>query len=172
MQIMTPKARSDVHVNLPALQKLDTMLIVCCHPVIYAYAWFGHFSSPLWHTLQLFVAYFVLVMLYVTKNMQEVMDSMIDTEFWYEESGSRADGRGKITGPRKSKKWWLPSPCVPEEGLSQFQRKRLVFQAKLVHQILKAAKSINEQVLFHMPIPAAVMDALPKVSIHFNLIMC
>ncbi|XP_066328291.1 rop guanine nucleotide exchange factor 14-like [Miscanthus floridulus] len=118
-EIMTPKARSDVHVNLPALQKLDTMLI-------------------------------------------EVMDSMIDTEFWYEESGSRADGRGKITGPRKSKKWWFPSPRVPEEGLSQFQRKRLVFQAKLVHQILKAAKSINEQVLFHMPIPAAVMDALPK----------
>ncbi|OEL33155.1 Rop guanine nucleotide exchange factor 14 [Dichanthelium oligosanthes] len=106
-EIMTPKARSDVHVNLPALQKLDAMLI-------------------------------------------EVMDSMIDTEFWYEESGSRADGRGKSTGPRKSKKWWLPSPRVPEQGLSQFQRKRLVFQAKLVHQILKAAKSINEQVLFHM----------------------
>jgi len=118
-EIMTPKARSDVHVNLPALQKLDAMLI-------------------------------------------EVMDSMIDTEFWYEESGSRADGRGKITGLRKSKKWWLPSPRVPEQGLSQFQRKRLVFQAKLVHQILKAGKSINEQVLFHMPIPAAVMDALPK----------
>jgi hypothetical protein len=94
------------------------------------------------------------------------MDSMIDTEFWYEESGSRADGRGKSSGPRKSKKWWLPSPRVPEQGLSQLQRKRLVFQAKLVHQILKAAKSINEQVLFHMPIPAAVMDALPKASIH------
>lgn len=30
---MTPKARSDVHVNLPALQKLDSMLIVCCHCV-------------------------------------------------------------------------------------------------------------------------------------------
>ncbi|PWZ26118.1 Rop guanine nucleotide exchange factor 14 [Zea mays] len=101
-EIMTPKARSDVHVNLPALQKLDTMLI-------------------------------------------EVMDSMIDTEFWYEESGSRADGPAKITGPRKGKKWWLPSPRVPEQGLSRFQRKRLVFQAKLVHQILKAAKSINEQ---------------------------
>jgi hypothetical protein len=28
VQIMTPKARSDVHVNLPALQKLDSMLIV------------------------------------------------------------------------------------------------------------------------------------------------
>ncbi|KAK3155017.1 hypothetical protein QOZ80_2BG0197790 [Eleusine coracana subsp. coracana] len=118
-EIMTPKARSDVHVNLPALQKLDSMLI-------------------------------------------EVMDSMVDTEYWYEESGRRTDGRGKNKGPRQSKKWWLPSPRVPEIGLSQFQRKRLVFQAKLVHQILKAAKSINEQVLFQMPIPEAVMDALPK----------
>ena len=25
---MTPKARADIHVNLPALQKLDSMLIV------------------------------------------------------------------------------------------------------------------------------------------------
>lgn len=99
------------------------------------------------------------------------MDSMIDTEFWYEESGSRADGRGKITGQRKSKKWWLPSPRVPDQGLSQFQRKRLVFQARLVLQILKAAKSINEQVLFHMPIPEAVMDALPKASIHLIILL-
>lgn len=28
-QIMTPKARADIHMNLPALQKLDSMLIVC-----------------------------------------------------------------------------------------------------------------------------------------------
>ncbi|KAL5211804.1 hypothetical protein ABZP36_022651 [Zizania latifolia] len=118
-EIMTPKARSDVHVNLPALQKLDSMLI-------------------------------------------EVLDSMVDTEYWYVESGSRADGRSKRNGPRQTKKWWFPSPRVPDLGLSQFQRKRLVFQAKLVHQILKAAKSINEQVLLQIPIPTAVMDALPK----------
>ncbi|KAL5207945.1 hypothetical protein ABZP36_032380 [Zizania latifolia] len=118
-EIMTPKARSDVHVNLPALQKLDSMLI-------------------------------------------EVLDSMVDTEYWYVESGSRADGRSKRNGPKQTKKWWFPSPRVPDLGLSQFQRKRLVFQAKLVHQILKAAKSINEQVLLQVPIPAAVMDALPK----------
>ncbi|KAG8059726.1 hypothetical protein GUJ93_ZPchr0002g23075 [Zizania palustris] len=118
-EIMTPKPRSDVHVNLPALQKLDSMLI-------------------------------------------EVLDSMVDTEYWYVESGSRADGRSKRNGPRQTKKWWFPSPRVPDLGLSQFQRKRLVFQAKLVHQILKAAKSINEQVLLQIPIPAAVMDALPK----------
>lgn len=28
MQIMTPKARADIHMNLPALRKLDSMLIV------------------------------------------------------------------------------------------------------------------------------------------------
>lgn len=28
LQIMTPKVRGDVHMNLPALQKLDSMLIV------------------------------------------------------------------------------------------------------------------------------------------------
>ena len=27
-QIMTPKVRADIHMNLPALQKLDSMLIV------------------------------------------------------------------------------------------------------------------------------------------------
>ncbi|BAF09766.1 rop guanine nucleotide exchange factor 14 [Oryza sativa Japonica Group] len=118
-EIMTPKARSDVNVNLPALQKLDSMLI-------------------------------------------EVLDSMVDTEYWYVESGSRANGRGKKNGLRQTKKWWLPSPRVPDIGLSQFQRNRLVFQAKLVHQILKAAMSINEEVLLQIPIPPAVTDALPK----------
>ena len=34
-QIMTPKAHEDIHINLPALHKLDSMLIVCslCGPI-------------------------------------------------------------------------------------------------------------------------------------------
>ncbi|KAK1305229.1 Rop guanine nucleotide exchange factor 1 [Acorus calamus] len=116
LEIMTPKARSDIHMNLPALQKLDSMLI-------------------------------------------EVLDSMVDTEFWYEESGSRAEGQ-----PRPNKKWWLPSPRVPSSGLSASQRKRLGFQGKFVHQVLKAAKSINENVLLQMPVPVAIGNALPKAS--------
>ncbi|KAJ4811461.1 rop guanine nucleotide exchange factor-like protein [Rhynchospora pubera] len=115
LEIMTPKARSDIHVNLPALQKLDSMLI-------------------------------------------EVLDSMIGTEFWYEECGSKAGQDGQ----RQSKRWWLPSPRVPETGLSEFERKKIIFQAKVVHQVLKAAKSINEQVLLQMPLPPSVADALPK----------
>ncbi|XP_039141750.1 rop guanine nucleotide exchange factor 14-like isoform X3 [Dioscorea cayenensis subsp. rotundata] len=119
VEVMTSKARSDVHVSLPALQKLDTMLI-------------------------------------------DVLDSMVDTEFWYSEGGSRAEGWSSTPDSRPSKRWWLPSPRVPESGLSTSQRKRLGCQGKLVHQVLKAAKSINEQVLLQMPIPTAVKDALPK----------
>ncbi|CAD5195551.1 unnamed protein product [Musa acuminata subsp. malaccensis] len=124
LEIMTPKARADVHVTLPALRKLDSMLI-------------------------------------------EVLDSMVDMEFWYAEVGGRDDGSSLHNGT-KSKKWWLPAPRVPESGLSPSQRRKLGFQAKFVHQILKAAKSINEQVLVQMPIPSAIKDALPKASFQSN----
>lgn len=99
-------------------------------------------------------------------HLQEVLDSMVDTEFWYAEVGNRADGHSLNNGTRQSKKWWLPSPRVPESGLSLLQRRKLGFQGKFVHQILKAAKSINEQVLVQMPIPSAMKDAFPKASSH------
>ncbi|KAI7740094.1 hypothetical protein M8C21_026371 [Ambrosia artemisiifolia] len=115
--IMTPKARVDVHLNLPALQKLDSMLL-------------------------------------------ETLDSMTETEFWYEEGGSRAEGRdGNL---KQSKRWWLPAPQVPVGGLSDGERKKLLIRAKLVLQIFKAAKSINEAILLEMPIPKIISDALPK----------
>ncbi|XP_027183248.1 rop guanine nucleotide exchange factor 14 isoform X2 [Coffea eugenioides] len=117
MEIMTAKARSDIHMNLPALEKLDSMLI-------------------------------------------EILDSMVDTEFWYVEVGSRAEGRSRSAG--ESKRWWLPSPRVPAIGLSDAERKKLLNQAKRVHQVLKAAKSTNESVLLEMPVPDIVKDALNK----------
>ncbi|WOL09495.1 rop guanine nucleotide exchange factor 14 [Canna indica] len=120
LEIMTPKARSDVHMTLPALKKLDSMLI-------------------------------------------EMLDTMVNTEFWYAQVGSRAnEGHFVANGARLSKKLWIPSPRVPESGLSSFQRRKLGFQGRFVHQILKAAKSINEQVLVQMPIPSAIEHALPK----------
>ncbi|KAJ9536830.1 hypothetical protein OSB04_029563 [Centaurea solstitialis] len=119
LEIMTPKARGDVHLNLPALRKLDSMLL-------------------------------------------ETLDSMTDMEFWYEEGGSRAEGRTKNV--KQSKRWWLPMPQVPIGGLSDGGRKKLLNQAKLVHQIFKAAKSINETILLEMPIPKIIGDALPKVT--------
>ncbi|KAL8209981.1 hypothetical protein R6Q57_006713 [Mikania cordata] len=116
-KIMAPKARGDVHLNLPALQKLDSMLL-------------------------------------------ETLDSMTDTEFWYDEGGSRAEGRGGNL--KQSKRWWLPTPLVPVGGLSDGERKKLVHHAKVVLQIFKAAQSINEAILLEMPIPKIISDALPK----------
>ncbi|KAJ0054456.1 hypothetical protein Pint_02634 [Pistacia integerrima] len=117
LEIMTPKARADIHMNLPALQKLDSMLL-------------------------------------------ETLDSMVNTEFWYAEVGSRAEGRNKST--RESKRWWLPLPQVPANGISDVERKKLLSQAKVVYQVFKAAKSINENVLLEMPVPSIIRDALPK----------
>ncbi|CAL9776638.1 unnamed protein product [Musa acuminata subsp. burmannicoides] len=128
LEIMTPKARSDVHTTLPALRKLDLMLI-------------------------------------------EVLDSMVGTEFWYTELGGRADGCNLYNGTKQGKKWRLPTPRVPESGLSPSQRRKLAFQGKFVHQILKAAKSINEQVLVQMPIPSVIEDTLSKASIHISIIL-
>jgi PRONE (Plant-specific Rop nucleotide exchanger) len=85
---------------------------------------------------------------------------MFETEFWYEECGNKSGQDGQ----KQSKRWWLPSPRVPEIGLSEFERKKIVFRAKVVHQVLKAAKSINEQVLLQMPLPPTVSDALPKAN--------
>ncbi|PIN14442.1 hypothetical protein CDL12_12943 [Handroanthus impetiginosus] len=117
LEIMTPKARADIHMNLPALRKLDSMLI-------------------------------------------ETLDSMTNTEFWYAEVGSRAEGRSRSAG--QSKRWWLPSPQVPTVGLSEIERKRLLHQGKVIYQVFKAAKAINENVLGEMPIPTTIKEALPK----------
>ncbi|KAK7262751.1 hypothetical protein RJT34_30331 [Clitoria ternatea] len=116
-EIMTPKARADIHINLPALQKLDSMLI-------------------------------------------ETLDSMVHTEFWYAEEGSRVEGRN--TSVRQSKRWWLPSPQVPRTGLSEIERKRLLHQGRVVHQVFKASKSINDSILLEMPVPTIIKDALIK----------
>ncbi|KAG4938955.1 hypothetical protein AAZX31_16G098300 [Glycine max] len=116
-EIMTPKARADIQMNLPALQKLDSMLI-------------------------------------------EALDSMVQTEFWYAEEGSRSEGRN--TSGRHSKRWWLPSPRVPRTGLSDIERKRLLNQGRVVQQIFKAAKAINDNMLLEMPVPTLIKDALLK----------
>ncbi|KAJ8448353.1 hypothetical protein Cgig2_021981 [Carnegiea gigantea] len=110
-EIMTPKARADVHMNLPALQKLDSILI-------------------------------------------EALDSMVGTEFWYAEGNSR--GKGTV----ESNSWWLASPRVPAHGLSNTARQKLLSLGNLVHQVFKAAKSINENVLHEMPVPESARVCL------------
>ncbi|PSR91732.1 Rop guanine nucleotide exchange factor like [Actinidia chinensis var. chinensis] len=117
MEIMTPKARADIHVNLPALRKLDSMLI-------------------------------------------ETLDSMVSTEVWYAEGGGWDEG--SIVCTRQSRRCWLPLPQEPTTSLSEYERKKMLNQCKVVHQILKAAKSINETVLLEMPVPPVIKEALPK----------
>ncbi|XP_023536562.1 rop guanine nucleotide exchange factor 14-like isoform X1 [Cucurbita pepo subsp. pepo] len=115
MEIMIPKVRGDVHVNLPALQKLDSILI-------------------------------------------GTLDSMAKTEFWYAEVGSRAEGRSKSMD--QSMRWWLPLPQVPSTGLSENERKKLLNHGRVVHQVFKAAKSINESILCQMPVPTVIREAV------------
>lgn len=70
--------------------------------------------------------------------------------------------RGK--NKRKDDKWWIPTPKVPPNGLSEVTRKWLQFQKDSVHQVLKAAMAINAQVVSEMEIPENYIDSLPKVK--------
>ncbi|KAH0850571.1 LOW QUALITY PROTEIN: hypothetical protein HID58_095415, partial [Brassica napus] len=90
------------------------------------------------------------------RSLEETLDSMVSTEFWYSEVGRRAEGKNEIS--RESRRWWLPSPKVPKPGLSSL--KELLEKGNVVYQSFKAAKSINEEVLLEMPIPTIIKDSL------------
>ncbi|XAR50648.1 hypothetical protein NMG60_11005024 [Bertholletia excelsa] len=111
MEVMTTKQRTDLQMNIPALRKLDTMLLDCLD------------------------------------NFQD------QNEFFYDDESK---------GKRKDDKWWIPTPKVPPNGLSEVTRKWLQFQKDSVNQVLKAAMAINAQVLSEMAIPDDYIESLPK----------
>ncbi|KAL3375494.1 hypothetical protein AABB24_006789 [Solanum stoloniferum] len=114
MEIMVTKQRTDLQMNIPALRKLDTMLLDC-------------------------------------------LDSFKDqTEICY----TSKDDEGKTA--RKDDKWWIPTPKVPPNGLSDTTRKWLQFQKDSVNQVHKAALAINAQVLTEMEVPENYIESLPK----------
>ncbi|KAE8699474.1 Rho guanine nucleotide exchange factor 8 [Hibiscus syriacus] len=118
MEIMVTKQRIDLHMNIPALRKLDTMLI-------------------------------------------ESLDNFKDqNEFYYLSKDAPDSEKGK--NKRKDDKWWLPTVKVPQDGLSDKCRKNLQSQKESVTQVLKAAMSINAQVLSEMEVPENYIEALPK----------
>ncbi|KAF1890127.1 hypothetical protein Lal_00025460 [Lupinus albus] len=126
VEVMTSRPRSDIYINLPALQKLDTMLI-------------------------------------------EILDSFIDTEFWYAEHGSISgnstrsrEGSFRKVVQRKDEKWWLPVPCVDPGGVSVKSRKHLIEKRDCANQIHKASMAINSSVLAEVDIPETYMANLPK----------
>ncbi|CAK9174596.1 unnamed protein product [Ilex paraguariensis] len=118
MEVMVTRQRTDLHMNIPALRKLDAMLIECLD------------------------------------NFKE------QDEFCY--MSRDADESQKEKNKRKDDKWWLPSPEVPSNGLSDVMRKWLQFQKDSVNQVLKAAMAINAQVLSEMRIPENYIESLPK----------
>ena len=120
MEIMTTRQRTDLHMNIPALRKLDAMLFEC-------------------------------------------LDNFKDqNEFYYvSKDADDADNKDKAK-TNSDDKWWLPTPKVPADGLSDAARKFLQYQKDCVNQVLKAAMAINAQVLSEMEIPENYIESLPK----------
>ncbi|XP_058780537.1 rop guanine nucleotide exchange factor 12-like [Vicia villosa] len=119
MEIMTTRQRTDLHMNIPALRKLDTMLFEC-------------------------------------------LDNFKDqNEFYYVSKDADDDNKDKAKTANDDK-WWLPTPKVPAEGLSDAARKFLQYQKDCVNQVLKAAMAINAQILSEMEIPENYIESLPK----------
>ncbi|KAI3992645.1 hypothetical protein MKX01_007967 [Papaver californicum] len=114
MEIMTTCQRKDLLMNIPALRKLDAMLI-------------------------------------------EYLENFKDQNEFYYVSKDAKDAE-----KRNDDKWWLPTPKVPPNGLSDVSRKRLQFIKESVNQVLKAAMAINAQVLSEMQIPEDYIESLPK----------
>ncbi|CAL5363716.1 hypothetical protein CsSME_00000880 [Camellia sinensis var. sinensis] len=124
LEVMTCRPRADLLINLPALRKLDNMLI-------------------------------------------EILDSFINTEFWYVDQGiiaPEADGSASFRKPvqRQEEKWWLPVPRIPPGGLHEDTRKQLHHKRECANQILKAAMAINSIALAEMEVPESYLEALPK----------
>ncbi|XP_022998074.1 rop guanine nucleotide exchange factor 12-like isoform X1 [Cucurbita maxima] len=120
MEIMVTRQRNDLHMNIPALRKLDAMLIDC-------------------------------------------LDNFKDqSEFYYVSSKDSSDSNKDNASKRKDDKWWLPTPKVPTNGLSENSRKFMQYQKDCVNQVLKAAMAINAQVLSEMEIPENYIELLPK----------
>nr|GEU60006.1 Rop guanine nucleotide exchange factor 12-like [Tanacetum cinerariifolium] len=119
VEVMVTRQRRDLHMNIPALRKLDAMLIECL----------DNFKGD--HELT-----------YASKN----------------------DNEAKSMKKREEDKWWLPTPKVPPDGLSDDTRKWLQFQKETVHQVLKAALAINAQILMEMEVPESYTETLPKTG--------
>ncbi|KAI7752560.1 hypothetical protein M8C21_016972 [Ambrosia artemisiifolia] len=117
MEIMITRQRSDVRGYIPALKKLDGMLLEC-------------------------------------------LDNFKDqNEFTYV---PKDDVESKSSKKREKDKWWLPTPKVPPNGLSDLTRNWLDFQKDSANQVLKAAMAMNAHILTEMEIPESYIEALPK----------
>lgn len=155
---MTCRTRSDLYANLPALRKLDNMLLV---RFFFFCIWLH--INPVFSTSNTIhsenVSFFFV---------QEILDSFVNTEFRYVDQGVVApDGDGSSSFnralQRQEEKWWLPVPQVPPCGLHEDSRKQLQHKRDSTNQILKAAMAINSITLAEMEVPHTYLESLPKV---------
>ncbi|XBH71875.1 hypothetical protein VPH35_099272 [Triticum aestivum] len=131
-EVMVPRPRSDLYMNLPALRKLDAMLL----------AMIDEFKeTDFW---------------YVDRGI------VVDDGGGGPCPSSSSSSCGRPSSVRQEDKWWLPCPRVPPKGLPEEARRKLQQSRDCANQILKAAMAINSDVLAEMEIPEAYLESLPK----------
>ncbi|KAF3335560.1 Rop guanine nucleotide exchange factor 3 [Carex littledalei] len=116
-EVMAAKPRMDIMMNLPALEKLENMLL-------------------------------------------DILDSFHGTEFWYADPKKQSFDTNSFH--RSEEKWWIPVPCMPENGLPKRARKELQQKRDCANQIHKAAMAINNAILAEMEVPDSYLTTLPK----------
>ncbi|KAL6982634.1 Rop guanine nucleotide exchange factor 1 [Sarracenia purpurea var. burkii] len=132
-EIMVTQQRLDLYVNLPALKKLDAMLI----------GMLDGFCDSEFH--------------YVDRGIVINGGENIEAN-----PVSLSSGMPSIRLEEKWWTWWLPFPKVPSNGLSEDTRKKLQKCRECTSQIFKAATAINSSILADMEIPNIYLESLPK----------
>ncbi|XP_062098457.1 rop guanine nucleotide exchange factor 1-like isoform X2 [Humulus lupulus] len=133
-EVMVTRPRSDLYVNLPALKKLDTMLLSILD---------GFHNSEF---------YYVDRGIVVSDDAARILLS----------SSSSSSSSGRPLSSRQEEKCWVPFPKVRPNGLSEDARRRLQQCRECSNQILKAALAINGNVLAEMEVPKVYLQSLPK----------
>ncbi|PPS05799.1 hypothetical protein GOBAR_AA14858 [Gossypium barbadense] len=132
LEVMTCRPRSDIFINLPALRKLDNMLLnmlaLLCRIVLD-----GFTNTEFWY---------------------------VDQGIISPDADGSASFRKTLQC--QDEKWWLPVPRVPTGGLSDHSRKQLNHTRECTNQILKAAMAINSISISEMEVPVSYLDTLPK----------
>ncbi|XP_051189378.1 rop guanine nucleotide exchange factor 1 [Lolium perenne] len=131
-EVMVPRPRSDLYMNLPALKKLDAMLLAMIDEFTDTQFW------------------------YVDRGI------VVDETSCPSSSSAASSCGGRPSSVRQEDKWWLPCPRVPPKGLPEDARRKLQQSRDCANQILKAAMAINSDVLAEMEIPEVYLETLPK----------
>lgn len=146
---MATSPRSDILMNLPALEKLETMLLVSLDSHDPGSSKQSILESKCMTEFPFF--------------LQGILDSFDKREFWYADQRNQSFNESKKSFQRSEDKWWLPEPCVPDSGLSDRMHRELQQKRDQASQIHKMAMEINSSILSEMQVPSSYLETLPKV---------